>query len=112
MVLMAFNEMTDDRLDGTETLTMNWNFHPAPPPIEWTGPWWGKGQIANGDGEVIWDVKMTGERDEQGFGHLRYVARGRGDNEGLKAFYTGLRESPDPWVPFIFSGYILEKDGS
>ena len=113
MVLLAFNDMTDDRLDGIETLTLNWNLHPVSTPAEFAGPWWGEGQIANEAGEVIWDVKMTGERDDElGWGHVRYVAHGRGENEGLKAFYTGVRPSPAPWVPFEFSGYILEKDGS
>lgn len=103
MILVAENDMSDDRLDGTETVTLNWNFGP-----DGYGPWWGNGQVVNGDGDVIWDVKFTGERDEQGFGHLKYVAYGRGENEGLKAFYTGLRASPLPWDPFEFSGYILE----
>ena len=109
MVLLAVNDMSDNRLDGTETSTLNWNFRSVPLPIAWSGPWWGEGQIVNDAGDVIWDIKFTGERDEQGFGHLKVVAHGRGDYEGLKAFYSGLRASPLPWVPFEFSGYILEQ---
>jgi hypothetical protein len=109
MVLYAENDMSDDRLDGFETTTMNWNFHPVPTDAELAGPWWGEGQIANEAGEIIWDVNMTGERDDQGWGHVRYVAHGRGEYEGLKAFFTGLRPSPEPWYPFEFEGYILEK---
>jgi hypothetical protein len=109
MVLLAYNDMTDDRLDGYETVTLNWNFHPVPTPAELAGPWWGKGQVANEAGEVIWDVSVTGERDDQGWGHVRYVAHGRGPNEGLKAFYAGLRASPEPWAPFEFDGYVLEQ---
>jgi hypothetical protein len=109
MVLFAENDMSDDRLDGFETSTLNWNFHPVPTPAELAGPWWGKGQITNEAGDVIWVVKFTGERDDQGWGHVRYVAHGRGQNEGLKAFFTGVRPSPEPWHPFEFSGYILDK---
>lgn len=112
MVLRAFNDMTDDRLDGMETLTMHWNFRPVATPAEFAGPWWGAGQITNEAGEVIWDVTMTGERDgELGWGIVNYRAHGRGENEGLKAFYTGVRKSPEPWAEFEFSGYMLEKDG-
>ena len=89
MVLVAVNDMSDDRLDGTETVTINWNFG-----RDGSGPWWGEGQVVNDAGDVIWDVKFTGERDEQGFGYLKYVAHGRGMYEGLKAFYSGLRASP------------------
>jgi hypothetical protein len=109
MVLFAENDMSDDRLDGFETSTFNWNFHPVDTAAELAGPWWGEGQIMNVDDEVIWDVKFTGERDDQGWGHVRYVAQGRGENEGLMAFFSGVRPSPEPWHPFEFSGYILEE---
>jgi hypothetical protein len=105
MILQAFNDMSDDRLDGTETTTINWNFNE-----EGYGPWWGDGQVVDEAGDVIWVFHFTGERDAQGFGYLRYVAHGRGDNEGLKAFYEGVRASALPWDPFVFSGYILEKE--
>jgi hypothetical protein len=111
MVFIAENDMTDDRLDGSETSTINWNFHPVPTPAELAGPWWGEGQITNAAGDVIWDVQFTGGRDEQGWGHVRYVAHGHGEFEGLKAFFTGVRPSPEGWHPFEFSGYILEKVG-
>lgn len=109
MVLLATTAMSDERLSGTETVTINWNFRPLPPPIVWTGPMWGSGQLVGADG--YWDVKFTGERDEQGYGHLKYVAHGHGGYEGLKAFYTGLRASADEMAPFEFTGYILESDG-
>jgi hypothetical protein len=58
--------MSDDRLDGTEMTTINWNFNE-----EGYGPWWGDGQVVDEAGEVIWVVHFTGERDAQGFGYLR-----------------------------------------
>jgi hypothetical protein len=106
MMLQSFNDMTDDRLDGVETLIINFNLRPAPPPAGVVGPWWGTSQIENHDG--YWTTSFTGGRDDQGIGHFRAVAHGYGAYEGLKAFFTGSRVSPDPTSDFIISGYILE----
>lgn len=102
LVLLAENDM--GRLSGYETVTMNWNFRD-----DGSGPWWGTGEIVDEVGELIWDVTYTGNRDEDLHGYLNCVAHGHGEYAGLKAFYTGVREGPDP-TPFHFSGYILEKD--
>ena len=105
-VVLGEIDVTDDRLNGVETVTMNWNFRLVPPPVLFTGPWWGTSQIVNNNG--YWNTTITGGRDEQGIGHIRVVAHGHGGYEGLKAFFTGSRVSPDPTTDFIISGYILE----
>lgn len=106
LVLRGLNDFSDDRLAGYETITMNWNFRE-----DGSGPWWGSGEIENSAGEIVWDVQYTGQRNADLSGYLNCVARGRGEYKGLKAFYTGVRSDPDP-APFVFHGYILEKDGS
>lgn len=106
MILVTLDTISDPRLSGVETIVANYNFIPASAPILTTGPMWGTSQIVNDGG--YWEYTWTGVRDEQGFMYMRGAAHGHGGYEGLQAFFTGVRESPDPAATLVYTGYILE----
>lgn len=106
---LYFDDMSDPRMSGFETVVANLNFQSAPPPVFGTGPMWGTSRIENEGG--YWDTTWTGVRDEQGFSYIRVVAHGHGGYEGLKAIYEGSRLSPDPTYPWTFTGTILDPHG-
>jgi hypothetical protein len=106
-LLLYKDEMDDERISGWEIVEVNYVFDLVEDPEVWaTGPMWGTSQIANEGG--YWDVAWSGVRDEQGWAKIDCVAHGRAGYEGLKAYFTGVRESPDAAGPFDYSGYILE----
>jgi hypothetical protein len=100
---------SDPRLSGVTTITINYNFRPAPAPVYWTGPMWGTFHTENAAG--FWDGTWTGERDEHGFAIIRAVGHGGGAYTGLHEELLSQRLSPDPTAPSTFSGRILEAGG-
>ena len=60
-----------------------------------------------------WEGTWTGERTElQGSSYIRAIMRGHGDNEGLQAWASYVRESPDPTAPFVIQGVATEPGGN
>lgn len=109
LTLLGFDDMSDPRLTGFETIVVNYNMRSAPPPVLITGPMWGTSYLENEGG--YWDITWTGERDEQGFAYLRAIGHGHGGYEGLKAHYELIRLSPDPNAPYTVTGTIIDTQG-
>jgi len=98
--------VSDPRVNGVDTVTINGNFKLVPPPTAFTGPMWGTFQISNQDG--YWEGTWTGERADNGFSYISVRGEGYGEYEGMKIFIDVERLSPDPAQPEILNGYILE----
>ena len=109
LTLLYFDDLSDPRVTGFDTVLVNYNMRSAPSPVVITGPMWGTMHIENEGG--YWDGTWTGVRDEQGFAYLRGVVHGHGGYEGLKANYELTRLSPDPNAPFNVTGAILDPPG-
>jgi hypothetical protein len=100
----------DPRLDNAiDQITINWNFVWMPEPVYVTGPMWGTFVITNEGG--WWEGTWTGVREENGFSYFHFVGRGGGGYEGLQLRMRGERLDPDPTVPEVYHGYILETGG-
>ena len=96
---------SDPRLTGTETITSNANFRPAPSSeLGLAGYLWGTFHIANEDG--AWDGTFTSEITEGGEYFYRGVAQGSGGYEGLKGHFEAYRNGHSG--PFTITGWILE----
>jgi hypothetical protein len=97
----------DPRLDdATNRITLNWNFVWMPEPVYVAGRMWGTFVITNDGG--WWEGTWTGVREDNGFSYFHFVGRGGGGYEGLQLRLRGERLSPDPSIPEIYHGYILE----
>ena len=108
--IAGFTDVNDDRYTGEELVTVNYNFHPAPPPVYICGPMWGKVRLTNENG--YWEGTWVGERTAlEGFVYLRAVLRGHGDYEGLQARVDYIRLSPDPTAPYQVTGFIMSPGG-
>ena len=96
---------SDPRLTGTETITSNANFRPAPSSeLGLAGNLWGIFHIENKGG--AWDGTFTSEITEGGEYFYRGVALGSGGYEGLKGHFEAYRNGHSG--PFTISGWILE----
>jgi len=109
LTLLYFDDLSDPRVSGFDTVVVNYNMRTVSPPAFITGPMWGTLHIENEGG--YWDGTWTGVRDEEGFAYLRGVAHGHGGYEGLKATYDLTRLSPDPNGSFDVTGTIIEPQG-
>ncbi len=108
--LACTDVVNDERINGDELLTVNYNFKSAVPPVFIYGPMWGKARISNENG--YWEGSWVGERTkEDGYSYIRAVLRGYGDYEGLQARVDYIRESPDPAAPYQVYGVIMETGG-
>lgn len=108
--LACTDVVDDERINGDELLTVNYNFKFADPPVFIYGPMWGKARISNENG--YWEGSWVGERTkEDGYSYIRAVLRGYGDYEGLQARVDYIRESPDPAAPYQVYGVIMETGG-
>jgi hypothetical protein len=67
---------------------------------------WGTFILSNAGGS--WEGSWTGYRDENGFSYFHIVGAGTGGYDGLQLRMWGERLSPDPTVPEVYSGYILD----
>ena len=100
----------DPRLNNAEDrVTINWNFKWMPEPVYVAGQMWGKFVITNAGG--YWEGTWTGVREENGFSYFHYVGTGGGGYEGMQLRMWGERLDPDPTVPEIYQGYIIEPGG-
>ena len=100
----------DPRLDNAiNQITCNWNFVWMPEPIYVAGPMWGTFVITNDGG--WWEGSWTGVREKNGFSYFPFVGRGGGGYEGLQLRFRGERLDPDPTIPEVHHGYILETGG-
>ena len=96
---------SDPRLTGTETITSNANFRPAPSSeLGLAGNLWGTFHIENEGG--TWDGTFTSEITEGGEYFYRGVAQGSGGYEGLRAHFEAYRNGHSG--PFTITGWILE----
>jgi hypothetical protein len=98
--------VSDPRVTGLDTVTINGNFKLVAPPVSFMGQMWGTFRISNGDG--YWEGTWTGVRAENGFSYMTVRGEGYGEYEGMKIFMDVERLSPDPTQPEILNGYILE----
>ncbi len=97
---------SDPRLTGTETITSNANFRPAPSSeLGLAGHLWGTFHIENEGG--TWDGTFTSEITEGGEYIYRGVAQGSGGYEGLRAHLEAYRNGHSG--PFTITGWILER---
>lgn len=97
---------SDPRLTGTETITSNANFRPAPSSeLGLAGHLWGTFHIENEGG--TWDGTFTSEITEGGEYIYRGVAQGSGGYEGLRAQLEAYRNGHSG--PFTITGWILER---
>lgn len=104
IVLPTVTNMSDDRLDGNEVVTIGHNLRK-----DRSGPWWGTGVMTNAAGEITWTSKFEGQRNADGSATMHAISTGHGAYEGLKAFLDAVRLG-DESTPFYFTGYVLEKD--
>jgi hypothetical protein len=96
---------TDRRVTGTETITSNANFRPAPSSeLGLAGNLWGTFHIENEGG--AWDGTFTSEITEGGEYFYRGVAHGSGGYEGLVGHWEAYRNGHSG--PFTLNGWILE----
>jgi hypothetical protein len=103
-------EASDPRLDDAVNLvTVNWNFKWMPEPVYVSGRMWGTFVITNDGG--TWEGTWTGVRDENGFSTFHFVGHGGGGYEGLQLRMRGERLDPDPSVPEMYRGTIIEPGG-
>ena len=97
---------SDPRLTGTETITSNANFKPAPSyELGLAGNLWGTFHIENEGG--TWDGTFTSEVTEGGEYFYRGVAHGSGGYEWLSAHFEAYRNGHSG--PFTIRGWILER---
>jgi len=97
----------DPRLNNADNLvTINWNFRLVDPPIFVSGQMWGEFTLTNENG--YWKGTWTGVRDERGFSYFHFVGAGGAGYEGLQLRMWGSRESPDPSLPELYEGIIIE----
>ncbi len=97
----------DPRLDNAENrVTINWNFKWMPEPVFVSGQMWGTFILSNAGG--YWEGNWTGLRDENGYSYFHFVGSGFGGYQGMQLRMWGERLDPDPTVPEICQGYILE----
>jgi hypothetical protein len=100
----------DSRLDDADNIVVvNWNFVWMPEPVFVSGPMWGTFELTNEGGS--WEGSWTGLRDENGFSYYHFVGHGVGGYDGLQLRMWGERLDPNPSVPEIDHGYILETGG-
>lgn len=100
----------DPRLDDAEDhVTINWNFKLMPEPVYVAGQMWGTFVITNDGG--YWEGIWTGTRAENGYSYFHFVGSGGGGYEGMKLRMWGERLDPDPTLPEIYHGYIIEPGG-
>ena len=96
---------SDPRLTGTETITSNANFKPAPSSeLGLAGNMWGTFHIENEGG--AWDGTFTSEITEGGEYFYRGVAHGSGGYDGLTVHFEAYRKGHSG--PFTITGWILE----
>ena len=96
---------SDPRVTGTETVTSNANFRPAPSSeLGLAGNLWGTFHIENEGG--AWDGTFTSEITEGGEYFYRGVAHGSGGYEGLVGHWEAYRNGHSG--PFTLNGWILE----
>ena len=98
---------SDPRLNNAEdVVTINWNFEWMPEPVFVSGRMWGRFVLTNAGG--YWEGTWTGFRDTNGFSYFHFAGAGGGAYEGMQLRMWGERLDPDPTVPEIYQGYILE----
>ncbi len=97
---------TDPRVTGTETITTNGNFRPAPSSeLGLAGNLWGTFHIENEGG--AWNGIFASEITEGGEYFYRGVAHGSGGYDGLTAHFEAYRNGHSG--PFTISGWIIEQ---
>lgn len=100
----------DPRLDNADNqVTINLNFKWMPEPVYVSGQMWGTFAITNVGG--CWEGSWTGLRDENGYSYFHFVGSGCGGYAGMQLRMWGERLDPDPTVPEIYHGYIIEPGG-
>jgi hypothetical protein len=100
-------EVSDPRVSGDNTVTVNWNFKLVDPPVYVTGLMWGTFRITNAGG--YWKGVWAGYRDKRGYSYIDYVGTGGADYAGLKLRLHIERLDPDPTTLETVTGYILER---
>lgn len=104
------DKVSDARISGDTSVTVNYNFQLANFPVLGYGTMWGKIRIENNAG--YWTGSWVGERTKQaGFTYIRAILHGHGSYQGLQARATYVREHPDPSLPFQVHGVIMEPGG-
>jgi hypothetical protein len=101
---------SDPRLDNAEDdVTINWNFKFMPEPVYVAGQMWGTFVITNDGGS--WEGIWTGMRAENGYSYFHFVGSGGRGYKGMQLRMWGERLDPDPTLPEIYHGYIIEPGG-
>ena len=99
-------DTNDPRLTGEYTFTFNADFQFMPEPVFVSGYMWGTFKMETAGG--YWEGTYSGTRDELGYSRFKFVATGKGGYSGLKLKMTYKRLDPDPSVPALISGAIIE----
>lgn len=100
----------DPRLDNAEDrVTTNLNFKFMPEPVYVAGQMCGRFVISNVGG--YWEGTWTGMRAENGYSYFHFTGSGSGGYEGMQLRMRGERLEPNPTLPEIYHGYIIEPSG-
>ena len=99
------DDVSDPRIRGDVTLTVNVNFQLAPLPVFGYGPMWGTIRVENAGGS--WEGSWVGKRTAQGHSFVQVALKGKGLYDGLHARADYVRTTPNPTAPFEVSGQIL-----
>lgn len=99
-------DTNDPRLTGEYTFTGNADFQFMPEPVFVSGYMWGTFKMETADGS--WEGTYSGTRDELGYSRFQFVGSGQGAYKGLKLKMAYKRLDPDPSVPALISGAIIE----
>jgi len=106
-IILGLLQSDDPRLNNAEdVLTYNGNYQLVPPPVLFTGRYWGKFTLTNEGG--YWKGSYTAVRDDRGFTYGHLEGKGEGGYTGLQVRMWFTRESPDVTVPITLWGIIIE----